>query len=58
MTDIILPDMDAWADFAAANKEQLVADCGSIEAALTKACQGGLVMGGGAAPQFFIGFAE
>jgi hypothetical protein len=55
MTEIEMPihDMDEWAEFWAANAEALEMD---EDAAITKACQGGLVIGGGAAPLFHIYF--
>lgn len=56
--DIVLDDMDDWAAWAADNADALINDYGSIEAALKHACDGGLVMGGGAAPVFHISFAE
>lgn len=56
MTDIILADMDAWEAFAEANRDALESDYGSISKALLHAMQGGLTLGGGAAPAFFISF--
>lgn len=56
--DIVLDDMDDWATWAADNADALVEDYGSIESALKHARDGGLVMGGGAAPIFHISFAE
>lgn len=58
MTNIVLADMDEWGDFAAANREALEADYGSLANALQHAMQGGLTLSGGAAPEFFISFAE
>jgi hypothetical protein len=55
---IVLPNMDAWEEFAAANREALEEAYGSTANALQHAIQGGLTMGGGAAPLFFISFEE
>lgn len=57
-TDIILADMDEWDAFANDNREALEADYGSVETALQHARDGGLTLGGGAAPAFFISFAD
>lgn len=54
---IILADLDAWATFAVANREALVETYGSVDAALKHACDGGLTLGGGAAPLFHVTFA-
>ena len=56
--EIILADMDAWEAFAEANLDAINADYGSVANALQHAMQGRLVLGGGAAPEFFISFAE
>lgn len=53
---IILANMDAWQEWAEANREALEADYGSLSTALQHAMQGGLMIGGGAAPAFFITF--
>lgn len=61
MTDtnqIILADMDAWEAFAEANADALVDAYGSVATAYQHAIQGGLTLGGGAAPLFEISFAE
>lgn len=58
MNEILLADMDAWDVFAADNHDALVDAYGSIEKALKHACDGGLELGGGAAPLFVIYFAE
>jgi len=58
MTDIIIQDMDEWTVFADANRDELESQCGSIDDALVKACQGGLTIGGGAAPLFFVSFVD
>lgn len=55
---IILPDMDAWEEFASANREALEDAYGSTAKAYQHAIQGGLTLGGGAAPLFEIFFAE
>lgn len=55
---IALDDMDDWRTFAEANADALVDGYGSIEAALQHCRDGGLTLGGGAAPLFFIYFAE
>lgn len=55
--DITLDDMDDWAAWSTDNADALIEDYGSIESALKHACDGGLTMGGGAAPIFHISFA-
>jgi hypothetical protein len=55
---IILPDMDAWEAFAADNRGALEDAYGSTEKAFRHAVDGGLTLGGGAAPLFEIYFAE
>lgn len=57
-TDIILQDMDEWREFVADNKDALVDDYGSADAAYRHAINGGLTLGGGAAPLFHISFAD
>jgi hypothetical protein len=54
----ILLDMDAWEAFAVDNREALEDAYGSIESAFRHAINGGLTLGGGAAPLFEISFAE
>ena len=56
--EILLADMDAWWDFADANREALVSQYGSIWKALKHARDGGLEMGGGAAPLVVVYFAD
>lgn len=56
--EIILADMDEWEAFASDNREALEQDYGSTANAYQHAIQGGLVLGGGAAPLFHISFAE
>ena len=58
MSNIILADMDAWDEFTAANREALIDAYGNEENAYQHAVQGGLTLGGGAAPLFNISFAE
>lgn len=57
--EIFVPieDMDAWEDFYAANREALdeIADKPTL---LALACNCGLLVGGGAAPLFRIGFVD
>ena len=57
-TIITLADMDAWDDFAAANIDALTDAYGSTANALRHAMDGGLTLGGGAAPMFTIVFAD
>ena len=57
MQNIIIQDMDHWRKFAAANHDELISLFGTINRAETVACQGGLVIGGGAAPLFCVTFA-
>jgi len=58
MQDIIIQDMDQWREFAALNHDEIIAVAGTIDNAEIKACQGGLVLGGGAAPLFCVTFAD
>lgn len=55
--NIVLADMDEWEAFADANREALEGEYGSTANAYQHAVQGGLMLGGGAAPAFFISFA-
>lgn len=57
-TAIILADMDEWEVFASDNRDALEAEYGSTANAYQHAVQGGLTLGGGAAPAFEISFAE
>lgn len=57
-TEIILADMDEWEAFANDNRDALEAEYGSTANAYQHAVQGGLTLGGGAAPMFNISFAE
>ena len=56
--EINLADMDAWEAFAAANREALEEAYGSTAEAYQHAIQGGLTLGGGAAPVFHISFED
>jgi hypothetical protein len=61
MTDkfeIILVNMDEWKSFAAANLEAIVNEYGSTANAYRHAIDGGLRLGGGAAPLFHVSFAQ
>ena len=53
---IILEDMDAWADFVADNRDALIDAYGSPGLAYRHAINGGLTLGGGAAPLFHVVF--
>ena len=55
---IELADMDAWEAFSADNRDALEAEYGSTARAYQAAVQGGLTLGGGAAPMYTISFAE
>jgi hypothetical protein len=55
---VILADMDEWEAFATDNADALVDAYGSTARAYQAAVQGGLTLGGGAAPLFEISFAE
>ncbi len=54
---VTLADTDAWLDFAANNEDALVETYGSVDAAYRHAIDGGLTLGGGAAPAFLVHFA-
>lgn len=58
METILLADMDAWEAFAEANRDALLEMYPTIAAAEAAACQGGIVLGGGAAPAFYVRFAD
>jgi hypothetical protein len=53
-----LDDMDAWEDFAAQNRDALCDQYGSTEKAFRHAIDGGLLLGGGAAPAVSVYFAD
>lgn len=55
---ITLKDMDAWREFAALNEGALIEQYGAVDNALRHALDGGLRMGGGAAPIIDIVFEE
>ncbi len=55
---IELADMDAWDAFARDNRDALDEAYGTTANALQHAMQGGLTLGGGAAPMFFVFFAD
>ena len=55
---ITLADMDAWDAFVAENRRALTDEYGTLSNAYQHAVQGGLTLGGGAAPLFHIVFAE
>lgn len=55
---ITLADMDEWEAFAADNRDALEGEYGSTANAYQHAIQGGLTLGGGAAPLFFVSFGE
>gem|GEM_PF-6576013 len=55
---IELADMDAWEAFATDNRDALEDAYGSAANAYQHAAQGGLTLGGGAAPLFEIFFAD
>ena len=55
---IIIQDLDDWRKFAKANYAELIAIAGSINKAEVIAYCGGLVIGGGATPLFYITFAD
>lgn len=57
-TEIILAAMDEWEAFASDNRDALEDEYGSTANAYQHAVQGGLTLGGGAAPMFTISFAE
>lgn len=54
---VTLDDLDDWEDFAAANAEAIVERYGSKDKAYRHLCDGGLLLGGGAAPQVSVYFA-
>ena len=54
--NIELTDMDAWDDFVRDNRDAIIDRYGSIDTALKHARDGGLELGGGAAPLFIITF--
>ena len=57
-TEVMLADLAAWEVFAEANREALIAEHGSVDEALRLVREGGLEMGGGAAPLVVVYFAD
>lgn len=55
---IVLADLDAWDAFVDDNREAIEGEYGSAGNAYRHAVQGGLTLGGGAAPLFTISFAD
>jgi hypothetical protein len=55
--DITLETTDDWTVFSEANSDALLEIYPNLDAAMKAACDGGIQMGGGAAPEFFIHFA-
>ena len=56
--DVLLDDLNDWDEWAADNHEALIEDYGTIDNALKHACDGGLRMGGGAAPIIDVFFVD
>lgn len=56
--NVPIRDMDGWAEFFAANREALLGIYPDEAAALKAACDGGIMLGGGAAPAFFVHFVD
>jgi hypothetical protein len=57
-TVVQLADYAAWDTFAEANADALIAEYGSVEFALQLCIDGGITLGGGAAPEFLICFED
>lgn len=55
---VTLDDMDAWEEFALTNADAIVERYGSREKAFRHLCDGGLLLGGGAAPDVAVYFAQ
>ncbi len=55
---ITLADMGEWDTFAADNRDALVDEYGSVATAYRHAINGGLTLGGGAAPLVHIVFDD
>lgn len=53
-----LENGDDWAEFVENNREAIVEQCGTIEAGFMKACQGGIMLGGGACPATLVIFTD
>lgn len=58
MTTITLRDLDDWKDFFAANEDAILLDYETEDRAFRHACDGGLILGGGAHPLFYVHFAD
>lgn len=58
MEHVALRDMDDWHSFVAANEDALLDMYSSIDDALKAACEGGIVIGGGAASAFLVSFVD
>lgn len=56
IVNIELHSMDDWNEFVAINRGDIIARYGSVDKAYRHAVDGGLEMGGGAAPLFIITF--
>lgn len=56
--ELVLADMDEWEAFKADNREALEEHYGSTSNAYQHAIQGGLMLGGGAAPLTLVRFAD
>ncbi len=57
VTPLCLADVSAWDVFVEWNRDALIEQYGSVENALKVCRDGGLVLGGGAAPAVHIYFA-
>jgi hypothetical protein len=53
---MVLADMDEWDSFVANNQDAILERYDSVNDALRHACDGGLALGGGAAPSFVVVF--
>jgi hypothetical protein len=53
-----LDDQTDWLDFTIANEEAIIEQYGSPEKAFKHLCDGGLIIGGGAAPEVRVYFVE
>lgn len=57
-TPVYMTSLEQWDEFFAANRDAVLEACGSEADAVVKASQGGIVLGGGAAPEFRIRFVD
>ena len=55
---ITLSNMNDWNEFFAANSGELLAQYETEAAALKAACEGGIIVSGGAAPAFYVSFTS